>query len=141
MAEWEKARPRIYNVVTGFFPESSPRATWETNPRPLLVCGVATHEETGRHFCRIAYGTTQHLELAKPTDLVIGNLSELDALGLKYTTRFVTNSGKQMVILPWDEEHFRPWSGKRSPVLGLLPEDMQHFLGRVLTSQLDLPQF
>ena len=141
MPVWEKTRPRIYSVVTGFFPETSPRPSWETNPRPLLVCGVATHVDTGQHFCRIAYGTTKHLELAKPNDLVIGNLSKLDALGLKYPTRFVVYAGSQMVILPWSEKHFHPWSGKRSPILGRLPDDMQNFLGWALASLSDLPPF
>ena len=46
MALWERTAPRSFSVVTGFFPETSPKATWATNPRPLLVCGTATDPET-----------------------------------------------------------------------------------------------
>jgi len=92
-------------------------------------------------FCRVAYGTTKQIEKAHEDDLVIGNMSMLDQLGLKRTTRFVIHSGRQMVILPWIAEFFRPWSGYSSPVLSSLPEEMQHYVGGVLGSLDDLPQF
>ena len=140
MPQWEKTAPALYNVVTGFFPEASPKATWATNPRPLLVCGVAVDPDNGTIFCRIAYGTT-NLDRAHPNDLEIGNLGILDSLNLKYPTRFVIHSGKQMVIMPWLPGHFQPWSGYSSPVLSKLPDDMQRHVGSVLASLPDLPPF
>lgn len=65
----------------------------------------------------------------------------LNQLGLKHTTRFVVNSGKQMVIMPWTEEFFRPWNGYATPMLSILPEGMQRYLGHLLSEMDDLPQF
>lgn len=141
MADWEKTQPRLYSVVTGFFPETSPKERWAIDPRPLLVCGTAKDPDTETYFCRVAYGTSQHLDRKRPNDLVVGNMSLLDQLGLKRPTRFVINSGAEMVILPWTEEFFRPWSGYRTPVLSTLPEDMQKHVGYVLSELPDLPQF
>ena len=141
MPDWERIPPAIYSVVTGFFPETSPKDTWATNPRPLLVCGTATDPESGISFCRIAYGTTKKLDQARPDDLVIGNLGHLDQLNLKYPTRFVIHSGRQMIIMPWTEEFFRPWTGRRSPFLGRLPEEMRRHVGAVLAGLPDLPNF
>lgn len=140
MAEWERTAPALYSVVTGFFPEANPKETWATNPRPLLVCGTAKDVENNLYFCRIAYGTGR-LKPADPDDLVIGNLSMLDAIKLKKPTRFVIGSGASMVILPWTEEFFRPWSGLRTPVLSRLPEEMQRHVGHTLANLGDLPAF
>ena len=137
---WEKSPPAIYSVVTGFFPETSPKETWATNPRPLLVCGVAQDPTSGTFFCRVAYGTTQNLNKAHDDDIVIGNISMLNDLGLKKPTRFVTFSGRYMAILPWTEEFFRPWTGYKSPVLSVLSQDVQRFAGHILSSLDDLPK-
>lgn len=139
--DWASVPPLNYSIATGFFPEAQPKRTWETNPRPLLICGRAKDAESGMIFCRVAYGTTQKLNRSHDDDLIIANLSMLDQLGLKHPTRFVTHSGRQMAILPWTPEFFSPWSGKNSPVLSVLDEDMQRFVGWVLSGLDDLPQF
>lgn len=141
MPKWESNCPRIYNIATGFFPEASPKETWATNPRPLLVCGVAKDPVTGMYFCRVAYGTTRNLNRAHDNDLVIGNLSLLNQLSLKKPTRFVISSGAQMAILPWKEGYFQPWSDRDTPTRSRLTEDMQHFVGHVLANLDDLPKF
>ena len=141
MAEWERSPPRIYNVVTGFFPETSPKETWATDPRPLLICGTGQNPDTGMYLCRVAYGTSVKLDRSHSNDLVVSNLSLLNLLCLKKPTRFVISSGKHMVILPWTEEYFRPWTGNRSPVLSRLPDDMQHYVGYILGKLTNLPQF
>ena len=46
-----------------------------------------------------------------------------------------------MVILPWIEEFFRPWTGYTSPVLSSLPEEMQRHVGAVLSQLDNLPEF
>ena len=140
MTEWERVPPRIYNIVTGFFLEASPKDSWATNPRPLLVCGTGRNPETGMYLCRIAYGTS-NLSRQHPDDLVVGNLSMLNALCLKKPTRFVINSGSEMNIMPWEPRFFRPWSNYSSPVLSRLPDDMQQHVGFVLGNLSDLPQF
>lgn len=139
--KWERHSPRLYSIVTGFFPEASPKETWATDPRPLLVCGVAQDNDSKTFFCRVAYGTTQHIDKAHENDLVIGNMSMLNTLGLKRTTRFVIHSGKQMAILPWTSEFFSPWSGYTSPFLSCLPEDVQKVVGYDLSQLPDLPSF
>lgn len=141
MPDWEQVAPSIYSIVTGFFPETSPKEAWATNPRPLLVCGTAKDPANGIVFCRIAYGTTKTLDKADPDDLVIGNLDILNQLNLKHPTRFVISSGRQMVILPWTSEFFRRWSNRRTPILARLPEDMQRHVGAVLAALPDLPSF
>lgn len=142
MATWEGTPPERYSVVTGFFPETSPKETWATNPRPLLVCGTAQHPETKEFFCRIAYGTKNLNEgRAHRDDLVIANLSILNQLGLKHPTRFVIGRGSDMLILPWTSEFFQPWTGCATPVLSQLPDNIQRHVGHVLASLLDLPKF
>lgn len=138
---WASKPPNIYDIVTGFFPETSPKETWATDPRPMIVCGRAHDPETGMYFCRVAYGTTRHLNRAHDNDLVIGNLSLMNQLGLKKPTRFVINTGAQMAILPWTEEFFQPWTGRPTPILSTLTEDIQRYVGSVLVDLSDLPQF
>lgn len=128
---WEATPPALYSIVTGFFPETAPKDTWATNPRPLLVCGRATDPETGMHFCRIAYGTSQSGKAWLEPSLAIGNFSMLNALQLKIPTTFVLK-GSSMIILPWTQEFFRPWRGKPSPYLSILPADMQRYVGATL---------
>lgn len=140
MPSWEATPPSIYCIVTGFFPEASPKDTWATNPRPLLVCGTAIDKDTGMYFCRVAYGTSR-VSRARKDDIIVGNMSALNALGLKTPTRFVISSGAQMAILPWTAEFFHPWTSKSSPILSKLPEDMQRYVGFVLSSLSDLPKF
>jgi hypothetical protein len=140
MVSWEATPPQIYSIVTGFFPETSPKDTWATNPRPLLVCGVAQDAGTGMYFCRIAYGTSK-TEKSKRSDLIVANLSMLDSLNLKCPTRFVIHSGRQMVIMPWTTGYFQPWTGKSSPILSCLPDDVQRYVGHTLSELNDLPLF
>lgn len=137
MSDWQSSPPRIFSVATGFFPETNPKETWATNPRPLLICGVGRQED-GTYICRIAYGTTKTGK-AHDDDLVIGNVSALNSLNLKRPTCFVIHSSNQLAYMPWTDEFFRPWSGKISPILGRLSEDMQHHVGSVLASLTDLP--
>jgi len=139
--DWEREPPRLYDIVTGFFPETTPKGTWATDPRPLLVCGRAYSDVLGINVCRVAYGTTQQIEKAHDNDIVVGNLSLLDQLGLKHTTRFVINSGKHMVVMPWTAEFFRPWRGKKTPILSHLPDDMQKYVGYTLGTLNDLPPY
>lgn len=141
MADWLNHPPQLYSIVTGFFPEVRPKEIWSSNPRPLLVCGRGLDEATKTYFCRIAYGTTQKLDNAHSSDLVIANLGILNQLNLKLPTKFVIHSGRQMVILPWNEQHFQPWTGFSSPVLSVLPTDMQRYVGYTLAELNDLPDF
>lgn len=46
-----------------------------------------------------------------------------------------------MVIMPWTEEFFRPWTGYRSPFLCVLPDEMQKYLGYLFSEMENLPQF
>jgi hypothetical protein len=141
MATWETSPPQIYDIVTGFFPETSPKETWATNPRPLLVCGVAQDPDNNDYFCRIAYGTSKNVNETGNGDLVVGNLSLLDQLNLKTPTKFVLHSGLQMVIMPWTPEFFQPWTGYPTPVISSLPHEMQRHVGHELSELGDLPQF
>jgi len=141
VAIWETSPPQIYDIVTGFFPETSPKETWATNPRPLLVCGVAQDPDTKVYFCRIAYGTSRNVNETGNGDLVVGNLSLLNQLKLKTPTKFVLHSGQQMVILPWLPEFFQPWTGRPTPILSTLPPDMQKVVGFDLSALNDLPDF
>jgi hypothetical protein len=141
MASWEKFPPPLYSIVTGFFPEVSPKQSWATDPRPLLVCGTARDDETGIYFCRIAYGTSSRHDRAHADDLYIANMSLLNQLNLKRPTRFVISVGAQMAILPWTREFFQPWTSYPTPILSHIPEDMEKYVGYTLTELSDLPQF
>lgn len=137
---WEASAPLIFEVVTGFFPEAKPKPTWATNPRPLLVCGVATDDSTGEHFVRIAYGS-KRMEPCGRYDIPLGNLAKLDALNLPHPTRFVL-SAKDLVILPWTKQHFRPWTRFTTPRIGRFDEELRREVQWAMAEQWDdVPQF
>lgn len=137
-ADWVAVPPRLYDVVTGFFPEAKPKHNWSENPRPMLVVGVFRGKNSRRILVRVAYGTSQ-VGKAQAYDLSIHNLSSLDALNLACPTAFVLTPGSNMAILEWSEVHFSPWQGFSSPIISRLPADMQEYVKEVVSRQPDLP--
>lgn len=134
--------PPLFSIVTGFFPEHSPKDPAKgPEHRPLLVCGVRQDPTTSIIFLRIAYGTKQHPTRLRAGDVCVANITEMNGLGLIHPTKFVTHSGANMLIMPYIDEFFRPWRGRTSPVLGMLPpaqcEDLRWHLARAT----DLPRF
>lgn len=138
MPDWTSAPPRIYSIVTGFFPEAQPKPNWADNPRPLLVTGVFRNKVSGELWVRTAYGTGE-VSKAKGHCLYIGNLSHLNSLNLAKPTAFVLTPGGQHAILPWSEEHFAPWRQFATPVISRLPEEMQEYVATVLARTSNLP--
>lgn len=132
-AIWEQSRPNYFDIVTGFFPEVSP-GVGGPKCRPLLVTGVAKDTNTGLFWCRVAYATTKNIGHAHPDDLVIGTMSILNELGLKYQSRFCLHPPESQVWLPWTSRHFAPWSGRNTPVLSTLPNELQRDRAAYLSS-------
>lgn len=139
MPDWTAVPPRNFDIVTGFFPEARPKANWETNPRPLLVAGVFRAKKSGKVWVRVSYGTSKVEKIRWP-NLIIGNMSHLDALNLACPTAFVITPGHQWAILPWGEEHFAPWSAFQTPVISRLPAEMRAHVEKVMKGLPDLPK-
>lgn len=123
--DWVARWPEAYAIVTGFYPESKPKGG-APQCRPLLVTQVLRGRTTGKIALRIAYGTsiTRFPERAG-IDLIIQNISDLDACGLQSPTRFVI-APKDQIVRQWTPEFFRPWGGCSTPRRGKLPPDLQH---------------
>lgn len=138
MPDWTAAPPRNFDIVTGFFPEARPKPNWAENPRPMLVAGVFRSRSTSRIMVRVAYGTSQVEKIRHP-NLIIGNLSHLNALNLARQTAFVIHPGSQWAILPWTDEHFMPWTQFQTPVISRLPGEMQDYVADVMKGLRDLP--
>lgn len=121
---WLTRPPSAFDIVTGYFPETSPGAKGP-KLRPLLVTRVLRHRTTGDIACEVAYGTS-NLKIAtrQLDDIIVQNISDLDAMGLPQATRFVL-SLKARVVLPWSDAHFGCWTGCRTPRIGTLLTDYQ----------------
>lgn len=134
---WVHRPPQAYDIVTGFFPETSPEGG-TPKCRPLLV--TQTYRVKGgsnRIVLRVAYGTS--LKKAPheydDRDLVIYNSSELNQCGLLTPTRFVCDPSQQ-TLLEWNQENFCTWSGETHPRRGALSNDMQREYAWVMTKYL-----
>lgn len=123
---WEKALPKPFSIATGRFDETSPGPEGP-KLRPLLITRVLRRKADGLVLCRVFYGTTQKLHLAKPEDLYIQSASLLDQLCLLRATRFILSDVRQCMFLPWQSNYFEPWDDKETPVRSVLPEDMRRF--------------
>lgn len=138
MPDWTSKPPRIYDIVTGFFPEAQPKDSWADNPRPLLVTGVFRNKSTLELWVRVAYGTGE-VGNVRGVCLNIGNLSHLDNLRLAKPTAFVLTPGSQHAILPWTKEFFCPWRHFSTPVISSLPPEMREYVKGKLAYRDDLP--
>ncbi len=115
--EWVSRWPEAFAIVTGFFPEKRPK-DGSLACRPLLVTQVLRRKDDGSVHLRVAYGTSKvKFPERANDDLIVQNLSDLDACGLMTPTRFVIAPDYQ-IIRPWSEEFFRPWGGSPSPRRG-----------------------
>lgn len=137
---WSQHAPPLFTVVTGYFPEILPDKDRGQKLRPLLVCGSRYDPVLGHINLRIAYGT-KNMHRATTNDVIVANISDMDALGLRNPTLFVISSGAEMALIPWTAKHFHPWTGRTSPVLGLLPSNQQTHAHWYLGQATDLPQF
>lgn len=123
--DWVGRWPEAFAVVTGFFPEARPKGG-KPDCRPLLVTQVLRAKSSGAIHLRIAYGTSKiKLQKYANRDLIIQNLSDLDACGLMTPTRFVIEPRSQLVR-EWTPENFAPWGGCNSPRRGRLPDHLKH---------------
>ena len=123
-ANWTLSPPNLFDIVTGYYPESKPRAGTPAL-RPCLVTHVYQDTETGAYACEIVFGT-KNLKIMKrkDKDLIIQNLSDMREVGLYVATRFDLDNSKR-VVLEWSEQNFKPWTGYRTPRTGRLTEDYQ----------------
>lgn len=121
---WTLSPPNLFDIVTGFYPETKPVANTPAL-RPCLVTHVYQNSETGAYACEIAFGT-KNLKILqrKDKDLIIQNFSHMQEVGLPVATRFVLDP-ELRVVLEWCEPNFKPWTGYRTPKIGRLTEYYQ----------------
>jgi hypothetical protein len=122
--KWALSPPSLFDIVTGFYPETRPKDGTPAH-RPCLVTAVLLNSQTGQYACRIAYGT-KNLKTATRADkdLIISKSSHLDEMGLPIVTRFALDEDL-IATFPWDEPHFRPWTGYKTPKIGALTLEYQ----------------
>jgi hypothetical protein len=101
------------------------------------VLNVFRDNKSGGWFCEVAYGTKK-LKLTHPAfhlDLVIQNAADLRIIGLACATRFNLEKS-QILMLPWNEQHFACWTGYASPKIGSLTQPyVQDFTYRMAIRQ------
>jgi hypothetical protein len=121
---WTLSPPNLFDIVTGFYPESKPVAGTPAL-RPCLVTHVYQDTETGAYACEIVFGT-KNLKILRrrDKDLIIQNFSDMQEMGLYVATRFDLDGNKRIVV-EWSARNFKPWSGYRTPKIGRLTESYQ----------------
>jgi hypothetical protein len=122
--EWTARPPALFDIVTGYFPETKPKKCGP-DLRPPLVTRTLRNKKTGEIACQVAYGTSKlRIGQRQFDDIIIQNLPDMDEMGLAVATRFILDP-QQQVILPWSTEHFGCWSGHANPKVGALTIDYQ----------------
>lgn len=122
--KWTLSPPNLFDIVTGYYPESKPKAGTPAL-RPCLVTAVYQDGETGCYACEVAFGTkTLKTHQRSQLDIIIVNSSELDLMGLPMNTRFDLDT-ENRVVLEWLSRNFKPWTGYRSPRIGALTLEYQ----------------
>ena len=117
--DWTLSPPNLFDIVTGFYPETKPTAGTPAH-RPCLVTHVYQDQELGGFACEIAYGTKNLKTVARrDKDIIIQNSSHLDEIGLPMATRFQLDLDCR-VVLEWSLANFKPWPGYRTPRIGQL---------------------
>lgn len=121
---WTLSPPSLFDVVTGYYPESNPKGD-KPALRPCLVTRVFKHKTQEEYACEIAYGT-KNLKtwLRHSQDIIIQNNNDLDDIGLPFATRFVLDDDAK-IVMRWRPPNFDCWSGYRSPKIGQLTIDYQ----------------
>lgn len=124
LPKWALSPPNLFDIVTGYYPESKPKAGTPAH-RPCLVTAVYEDTESGGYACEVTFGTKslkthQRAEL----DIIIINSSDLDAMGLPMATRFDLDACNR-IVMEWNVKNFKPWRGYVSPKIGALILDYQ----------------
>lgn len=132
---WTQRPPQAFDIVTGFYPEVSPTGG-KPKCRPLLVTDVLRKRATGEILCSVAYGTSS-VRSAQfvGRHLIVGNTLDLDDCGLLHATRFNVDRSARVNQL-WDPANFCTWSGKSTPVIGRLSEDLQKEFAYLMMKQM-----
>lgn len=122
--KWTTSPPSLFDIVTGFYPESNPKGSGPAL-RPCLVTRVLRSRQSGKIACEIAYGTKNLKTWVRGNDdIIIQNSLHLDEIGLPFATRFNLDDNMR-IILYWEPPHFDCWSGYSSPKIGHLTEEYQ----------------
>lgn len=120
---WVTQHPSVFDIVTGFFPETKPKA--ELRLRPCLVIKVLRKKDSGEIACLCSFGTS-NLKTAQRSaiDLIIQNATDMAEMGLPMATRFDLDPRNQAVMY-WSEKFFGCWQGYNHPKLGALTTTYQ----------------
>lgn len=112
------------DIVTGIYPESNPRGG-VPSVRPCLVMNVYQNKKTNEIALNIAYGTKNLKLLTREgKDLIVQNVSDLNAMGLPAATRFNIQDSYRVNLL-WGPSNFACWPNRSHPRLGSLLTDYQ----------------
>lgn len=122
--EWTQSPPSVFDIVTGYYPETKPRGDGPVL-RPCLVLRVLRSKLSGEIAVELTYGTKNLKTWARiDKDIIIQNTTDLDEMGLAVATRFNLDDDHR-IIRPWKPPHFDCWSNQRTPKIGSLLVDYQ----------------
>lgn len=124
LPKWANSPPNLFDIVTGYYPESKPKAGTPAH-RPCLVTAVYQNSETGEYACEVTFGTKSlKVHKRQDKDIIIQNLSDLNAIGLPMATRFDLDY-ENRVVFEWKPPNFEPWTGYTTPRIGSLTLEYQ----------------
>ena len=93
-------------------------------PHPGLI-RQAFADQDGKPWVEVVYGTSVDPNRTGNKYFTVSKVSELDAAGLKFATRFCLGRSMQ---LPWSEEYFECLGRRTTPILGRLSPYAIHIL-------------
>lgn len=93
-------------------------------PHPALV-RQAFADQGGQPWARVVYGTSVDPNRRGNQFFTISKVSEMDASGLRYATRFCLD---RTMELPWAAEYFRALPNMPTPIIGCLTPYSRHIL-------------
>lgn len=110
--------PAPYDLVWCRFPDVENPKLPGPKARPALVRRSFIDQDGNPHV-EVAFGTSKDPCRTSLSDFTISKMSEMDACGLWYATRFRLD---RTMVLPYTDEFFEVRSDCRSPVIGQLTE-------------------
>ncbi len=114
MPPWVGTPPSRLDIVSAYYPESTPPHEWKL--RRCIVTDVLVDPDDGQVVCEVSYGTSQPSAYGSPF-LHVHNFSDLTAMGLSKDTRFAMG---ERALLPWSPPYFDCMYGRPTPIMGRL---------------------
>ena len=121
--------PTALDIVWCRFPFVEDPENPAPKPRPCLVRSSRRNKK-GHFFVEVAFGTSNTRSYSN-ADLFVGNLADMNEMGLPQATVFQLGRTK---VLPWADEWFPVREDCQTPIVGHLNARLEEYL-RLLIRQ------